>query len=121
MTSGDFDLVMAGWGPDYDDPLTFGDLFASWNLNNRGRYSDAELDRQVSIAQEALEPRTRMQAFAAIQEILHEDAVILINYERGTTYVTNPALGGIVRRAVGPDPDFTNAFVVDGPASGVDG
>jgi len=114
MTSGDFDMVMAGWGPDYDDPLTFGDLFASWNLNNRGRYSNAELDRQVSIAQEALQPRTRMEAFAAIQDILHEDAVILINYERGTTYVTNPALGGIVRRAVGPDPDFTNAFVVDG-------
>ena len=35
MTSGDFDMVMAGWGPDYDDPLTFGDLFATWNLNNR--------------------------------------------------------------------------------------
>ena len=27
MTAGDFDLVMAGWGPDYDDPMTFGDLF----------------------------------------------------------------------------------------------
>ena len=39
MTAGDFDMVLAGWGPDYDDPLTFGDLFASWNLNNRGRYS----------------------------------------------------------------------------------
>ena len=36
MLSGDFDMVLAGWGPDYDDPLTFGDLFASWNLNNRG-------------------------------------------------------------------------------------
>ncbi|HAO55339.1 MAG TPA: hypothetical protein DCR03_06995, partial [Gammaproteobacteria bacterium] len=30
MSAGDFDLVLAGWGPDYDDPLTFGDLFASW-------------------------------------------------------------------------------------------
>ena len=28
MTAGDFDLVGAGWGPDYNDPLTFADLFA---------------------------------------------------------------------------------------------
>jgi oligopeptide transport system substrate-binding protein len=113
MTSGDFDLVMAGWGPDYDDPLTFGDLFASWNLNNRGRYSNPDLDRQVRIAQQALDPQSRMDAFGAIQDILHDDAVILLNYERGVTYVTSPDIGGIVRRAVGPDPDFTNAFIVD--------
>ena len=36
MTAGEFDMVLAGWGPDYDDLMTFGDLFASWNLNNRG-------------------------------------------------------------------------------------
>jgi len=113
MTSGDFDLVMAGWGPDYDDPLTFGDLFASWNLNNRGRYSNPELDRQVRIAQDSLDPRTRMDAFGAIQNILFDDAAILVNYERGVTYVTNPGIAGIVRRAVGPDPDFSNAYIVD--------
>jgi oligopeptide transport system substrate-binding protein len=113
MTSGDFDMVMAGWGPDYDDPLTFADLFATWNLNNRGRYSNPELDRLVRVAQEGLEPRTRMDAFGAIQDILFNDAVILMNYERGVTYVSNPAIGGIVRRAVGPDPDFSNSYIVD--------
>ena len=45
MTAGEFDLVTAGWGPDYDDPLTFADLFTSWNKNNRGLYSNPELDR----------------------------------------------------------------------------
>ena len=30
---GDFDLLQGGWGPDYNDPMTFGDLFASWNAN----------------------------------------------------------------------------------------
>ncbi|HEY5680160.1 MAG TPA: peptide ABC transporter substrate-binding protein [Pseudomonadales bacterium] len=114
MTSGDFDMVLAGWGPDYDDPLTFGDLFASWNLNNRGRYSNPELDRQVAIAEESLDPKTRMDAFGEIQRILHDDVVILINYEPGTTYVVNPDLGGLVRRSVGPDPDFTNAYIVEG-------
>ncbi|MFK7912722.1 MAG: peptide ABC transporter substrate-binding protein [Pseudomonadales bacterium] len=111
MTSGEYDMVMAGWGPDFDDPLTFGDLMSSWNLNNRGRYNNPELDRWVRVAQSSLEPKVRMDAFAEIQRILHEDAVVLYQYERGQIYVTHPRLRGMVRRAVGPDPDFTNAYV----------
>ena len=66
MTAGDFDLVLAGWGPDYNDPLTFGDLFASWNLNNRGRYASPEMDRLIAVAQNASTPQSRMEAFAGI-------------------------------------------------------
>lgn len=112
MTSGDYDMVMAGWGPDFDDPLTFGDLMSSWNLNNRGRYNNPELDRWVRVAQNSMDPQVRMDAFGEIQTILHEDAVVLYQYERALIYVTHPQLRGMVRRAVGPDPDFTNAYVV---------
>jgi oligopeptide transport system substrate-binding protein len=111
MTLGEFDMVLAGWGPDFADPLTFGDLFSSWNLNNRGRYANPELDRQVRIAQGSLDPKTRMDAFGEIQRILYEDAVILPNYERGFVFVTHPKIHGVVRRVVGADPDFTHAWV----------
>lgn len=111
MLSGDFDMVLAGWGPDYDDPLTFGDLFASWNLNNRGNYRNPELDQLVRIAQNERDTKTRMDAFGGIQRILIDDAVILPGYERGVTYVTHPEMKGMVRRAVGPDPDFSNAWI----------
>lgn len=111
MLSGDFDMVLAGWGPDYDDPLTFGDLFASWNRNNRGQYKNPELDKWVRVAQNEQDTQTRMDAFGEIQRILIDDAVILPNYERGVTYVTQPQMKGMVRRAVGPDPDFSNAWI----------
>ena len=114
MTSGDFDMVAAGWGPDFDDPLTFGDLFSSWNKNNRGRYANPELDRWVGIAQGSLDPKVRMDAFAEIQRIIYEDAVILPHYERGVVYVRDPRLKGVVRRAVGADPDYTNAYIEEG-------
>ena len=113
MLSGDFDMVLAGWGPDYDDPLTFGDLFASWNLNNRGRYQNPQLDDWVNVARNEQDLQRRMDAFGEIQRILIDDAVILPNYERGVTYVTNPKMKGMVRRAVGPDPDFTNVWFED--------
>ncbi|SVD20971.1 uncharacterized protein METZ01_LOCUS373825, partial [marine metagenome] len=71
MTAGDFDIVAAGWGPDFDDIMTFGDLFASWNLNNRGRYSNPEYDRLIRIAMNTTDPKTRMDAMGQAQQILH--------------------------------------------------
>jgi oligopeptide transport system substrate-binding protein len=111
MTAGDFDLVNAGWGPDYDDPMTFADLFSSWNKNNRGLYSNPELDRLVRVAQTSLDPKTRMDAFGAIQQIILDDAVILPIFERGLIYVRDARLKGIERRVVGADPDYTNAYI----------
>ena len=111
MTKGQFDMVLAGWGPDYNDALTYGDLFASWNLNNRGRYASPEYDRQVRIAQGSLDPKVRMDAFAEMQRILHDDAVLIINYERGNAYVSDPRVKGIVRRAVGAEQDYTYAYI----------
>ena len=111
MSSGDFDMVLAGWCPDYADPLTFGDLFASWNKNNRGEYKNPELDQWVRIAQNSLEPHTRMNAFSEIQKIIHLEAVILPTYETGSVYVRDPRLKGVVKRAVGMDSDYSNAYI----------
>ena len=114
MTAGDFDLVAAGWGPDYNDPLTFGDLYASWNLNNRGRYNNPALDAQVRIAQSSLDMAERMQAFGEIQRIIHEDVVMLPDYERGIVYVSHPQVRGIRRHVIGAETDFTNAWIEAG-------
>ena len=111
MTSGDYDIVAAGWGPDYDDVMTFGDLFTSWNENNRGRYANPQLDAAVDVARSSNEPRVRMDAMAQVQEILYEDAVVLMQYERGSVYVAHPRVKGVVRRSVGTDPDYTNAWI----------
>lgn len=114
MTAGEFDMVMAGWAPDFDDPITFGNLYASWNLNNRGRYDNPELDRWVRVAQDSTDPQTRMDAFGEIQRILIDDVALLPDYERGQVYVIDPRLEGMVRRVVGTDPDFTGVRIVEG-------
>ncbi|MBT3532159.1 MAG: peptide ABC transporter substrate-binding protein [Gammaproteobacteria bacterium] len=111
MTSGEFDVVVAGWGPDYDDPLTFGDFFASWNLNNRGRYNSPEMDAQVRIAQAELDPKKRLDAFGEIQRIVYEDVTLIPMYERGWAFVVDPRLKGFKRRSVGPEVDFNFAYI----------
>lgn len=111
MTSGNYDLVAAGWGPDYDDPLTFADLFTSWNKNNRGLYANPELDRQVRVAENSRDATVRMQAFAEVQRIIYEDTVIIPTYERGRVMVVHPQLRGVVRRVVGTNPDYSGAWI----------
>ncbi len=111
MQNQDFDLAVYGWGPDFADPLTFGELFASWNPNNNGRFNNTEYDESVRLSQSSLNPQTRMEAFARQQEILIEEVALIPNYERGRVYITDRRLQGVVRRAVGPDPDYTNAFI----------
>lgn len=110
--AGDFDMVASLWGPDYADPLTFGDLFSSDNQNNGGRYRSAEMDRLVEIARNSNDPRTRMDAFGRIQQLIVDDAVILPMYERARLGVTDPRLQGVVRRVTGADPDLTRARIV---------
>lgn len=111
MTSGDFDIVGAGWGPDFDDIMTFGDLFASWNLNNRGRYNNPDYDKHVRTAMNSVDPLTRMVAMSQAQQILFEDAAVLPQYEQGVIYLLHPKLRGVVRRVTGVDPDFTRARI----------
>ena len=112
MSAGDFDVVLAAWAPDYPDPLTFADLFASWNSNNRGRYSNPKLDQLVAIAQNSTDVRTRMDTFGEIQRILIEDPPMVPTYEPGVVFVVDPRLKGVVRRVAGHDPDYTNVSIV---------
>jgi oligopeptide transport system substrate-binding protein len=113
MTSGDFDMVAAGWGPDYDDVMTFGDLAASWNLNNRGRYNNPEYDAHVRTAMGSADPTVRMDAMGQLQQISFDDAVVLPQYEQGVIYLLHPKTRGVVRRVVGADPDYTYARVIE--------
>ncbi len=113
MRRGDFDIVLAGWSPDYDDPLTFADRFSSWNDNNRGRYKSLEYDNWVQAAQKSSNAKERMRAFDELQRIVSNDAVIVPTHERGAVYVQNPQLKGVVRRVFGADPDYKYAHVVE--------
>lgn len=52
-----------------------------------------------------------MAAFGEIQRIMIEDAAVVTMYERGQSYVQDPRLKRVVRRTIGIDPDFSNAYL----------
>jgi oligopeptide transport system substrate-binding protein len=110
MMAGDFDIVSAGWGPDYADPMTFADLFASWNENNRGKWKNATYDALIRKAQSTTNATIRMDSMAAAERILLEEQPILPTYERSVIYTHSERVSGIIRRSVGADPDLSEAW-----------
>ncbi len=110
--NGQFDLVMSSWYPDFDDIVTYADLMASWNPNNRGRYFNPEYDQWFSVLRESADMKTRMQAGAELQRIIIDDVPLLPTAETGSAYLQHAKLKGVIRRVIGQDPDYTFARVV---------
>ncbi len=111
MSSGGFDMVAAGWGPDYNDAMTFADLFTSWNLNNRGRYEDPRYDDLVTQALSTNDRALRNQLFGELQQLIHDEVIILPQYERGYIYTQSNDLEGVRRSRVGGDPNYNYARI----------
>ena len=109
---GSFDISLSSWYPDFDDLMTYADLLASYNANNRGKYANPEYDRWLSVLQNASDRKTRMDAGAKLQDIIIEDIPVLPMAETGSAYIQHSQLKGVVRRVLGSDPDYTFARVV---------
>lgn len=109
---GGFDLGPASWYPDFADIVTYADLLASWNTNNRGRYVSAEYDAALQVLLEATDSGERMQAAVSLQAIIARDVAVIPMAETGAAYVQHPRLKGVGRSVLGPSPDFTGARIL---------
>ena len=109
---GEFDVALSSWYPDFDDVMTFADLLASWNANNRGAYASAEYDEAVRALQRSIHPDERAAAIEVMKRLIAAEVPVLPLAETGSAYIQHSRLRGVVRRVVGPDPDYTLARVV---------
>jgi oligopeptide transport system substrate-binding protein len=109
---GDFDLAISSWYPDFNDVVTYADLLASWNGNNRGYYNNPDYDKTLDILLGSVDAQERMTAAARLQDIIREDVPVIPMAETGSAYLQHPKLRGVVRRVLGPDPDYSRAKVL---------
>lgn len=94
----DYDLLHAGWGPDYADPMTFMDLFLTGGGQNHMSYGDPKYDKLVKDAQTTLaaKPDERWKALQQAEKILLEDdAALAPLYQRSVNLLVNPKVKGL--------------------------
>jgi len=91
--TGDFQLSQFGWIGDYDDPMTFLDLWLSDASFNTQNYKNPRYDELITAAQESTDLKKRMEMLLEAERILvEEDAALVPQYFEGEAWLIRPAL-----------------------------
>ena len=100
MQNKDFSIVFAGWGPDYNDAMTFLDMFESTSGNNHVSYNNARYDELLDLVRAELDVKKRQGYLVELEKILLEELPVGPIYWRAREYVYSGKIdSGIIRTA----------------------
>ncbi|EOQ13721.1 oligopeptide-binding protein oppA [Bacillus cereus B5-2] len=113
--TGDYDISMANWGPDFKDPISYLELFTTGNPNNKMNYSNLHYDELIKRAKSdlVLNQKKRWEALQEAERILLEDAAVAPLYQMGSAYVQKDYVKGIEKHQFGGIYTYKNAYVAN--------
>ena len=100
----EYDLTLYGWGPDYDDPMTYMDLWMQKPGGNMANYDNQEYTDLLNFAKTTTDSKARAEALYEAEKILMDGGPIIPVYVKYVAYVQNPAIGNIDRPFIGGQP-----------------
>lgn len=94
---GNYDLSITGWSPDYNDPMTYLDLWVTGGGNNDSRWSNEEYDELIAQATEEADVDARQELFYQAEQIIFDEYPILPSYwlSQSYSYKTDKLSGGL--------------------------
>lgn len=78
--SGDYCMSLAGWSPDYNDPMTFLDMWVTGGGNNQTGWGSEEYDSLVAQATAEADVDARQELLYQCEDILADQCPILLTY-----------------------------------------
>lgn len=107
MRDDDYQMAVSRWGADYNDPMTYMDLWMAPSKPFRGNYSNAKYDELITSARNEADVNVRMDHLLEAERImLADDAVLGPLYYEGTAYLEKANVKGIVTHPAGASPDL---------------
>jgi oligopeptide transport system substrate-binding protein len=108
-----YDLSFSGWGPDYQDPMTFIDLWVTNSPHNQTGWSNPEYDKLVKDAKTTLlsDLQARWDAMLKAEKLLFEEMPIAPLYQRGSAYLQREYVKDIVSHPFGGDYSYKWAYI----------
>ena len=107
--NGNYQMSITGWGPDYNDPMTFLDLWVSDGGNNDTRWSSEEYDALIDQATVETDLEARQKLFYEAEKIIYDQYMILPLYNRTQSYITSERVGTDPLRSTFQDFNYTYA------------
>lgn len=106
-SKGDYDISAAGWGPDYQDPMTFLDMWLTGGSFNRMEYSNKKFDDLIKGAKQQADEAKRWSDMQEAEKILlTDDYAIAPIYQKGEAYLQRTNIDKLYRHPFGADMSF---------------
>ncbi|MFD0692622.1 peptide ABC transporter substrate-binding protein [Paenibacillus sp. GCM10027628] len=107
----DFEAVVSLWNGDYNDPMTFLDMWTTGGEFNEIDWSNADYDKLVNGAKTELDRAKRTKMLVDAEKILMDEMPIGTNYFRSQAFVVKTKVDGLILPPMGGDFEFRWATV----------
>ncbi|MCD1261518.1 peptide ABC transporter substrate-binding protein [Paenibacillus athensensis] len=99
----DFQIALALWGADYNDPQSFLDLWTSGGQFNEGDFSNPRYDALLAAAGRELSLARRAEQLAEAERLLMEEQAVSPLYYRKRAFLKKPAAAELALPPFGMD------------------
>lgn len=99
--NGDYSIARNGWIADYNDPITFLDMWVTGGGNNDAQYKNPAYDALIKQAKSSADPAVRMQAMHDAEDILLGEHVVAPIYFYTQPYMIADDLKGMYYSPLG--------------------
>jgi len=107
----DFDIVITNWGADYNDPMTFLDLWISGSSFNYPNWKNAKYDELIKAAQAEADPKKRMQSLMDAEKVLMDEMPMAPLIFRGKAYLLKPHVKNFRTQVFGPEYELKETYI----------
>ncbi|MDF1494611.1 peptide ABC transporter substrate-binding protein [Caproiciproducens sp. CPB-2] len=109
MDDNNYQMAVTAWGADYDDAMTYMDLWTN-GTPYRGNYKSDTYNSLIADAKKQTDDAKRLQdMLSAEKTLVSEDAVVSPLFYRGFAYLTKPSVENLVTHPFGPPIEFKYA------------
>ncbi|ROR26396.1 oligopeptide transport system substrate-binding protein [Mobilisporobacter senegalensis] len=98
---GNYQVARHGWLADYNDPISFLDMWVTGGGNNDAQWSNAEYDALIKTVQTSTDREVRYQAMHDAEKILGEEMPIIPIYYYTDLYLKSDKLEGFYTSPLG--------------------
>lgn len=112
MRDDKYQMVVSAWGADYNDPMTYLDLWAATPKPFRGNFSNERYDKLIAGAKLEVDSVKRMDMLLEAEKILvDEEAILAPLYYQGQAFALKENVKGLVYHPYGVTWDLKWASV----------
>ncbi|MDO5018126.1 MAG: peptide ABC transporter substrate-binding protein [Lagierella massiliensis] len=99
---GNYDIARHGWIADYNDPMSFIDMWLTGGGNNDAQYKNDKFDQLVKEAKATSDQAVRMENMHKAEDILiGDDSVVAPLYFYNNSYMMKPNIDGLYYTPLG--------------------